>query len=189
MTKRYFRLTEDMQAGNWDLGDPVDASGHEVDDLWMYTAGRPIQVEGRLNIPIDTPGRQLDFCTVGVGVMPVVHARVASFFAELAPDDVQFIPVDIEGHASQHLILVATKLIRCIDDEASEEVRYWKPEHGQPERVGQYRSVIGLRIDPAKVGDTKVFRTWGWKLALIVSEDIKTALEKSGATGVEFTPV
>ncbi|AKQ70166.1 hypothetical protein A176_007078 [Myxococcus hansupus] len=189
MTKRYFRLTENMQAGNWDLGDPVDASGHEVDDLWMYTAGRPIQVEGRLNIPIDTPGRQLDFCTVGIGVMPIVHVRVASLFAELASDDVQLVPVNISGQPDQYLILVATKLIRCIDDAASEEVRYWKPEHGQPERVGQYRSVIGLRIDPAKVGDAQVFRTWGWKLALIVSEDLKVALEQSGTTGVEFTPV
>ncbi|WP_141619558.1 DUF1629 domain-containing protein [Myxococcus sp. AB036A] len=189
MTKRYFRLTEDMQAGNWDLGDPVDALGHEVDDLWMYTAGHPIQAKERLSIPIDTPGRQLDFCTVGVGVMPIIHVRVASLFAELAPDDVQLIPVDIQGHAAQYLILVATKLIRCIDDAASEEVRYWKPEHGQPERVGQYRSVIGLRIAPSMVGDAKVFRTWGWRLALIVSDDIKSALESANVTGVEFTPV
>lgn len=189
MTKRYFRLTEDMQAGTWDLGEPADAWGHEVDDLWMYTAGHPLQVERRLNIPIDTPGRQLDFCTVGVGVMPIVHVRVASLFAELATDEVQLIPVDVQEQPDQYLILVATKLIRCIDDEASEEVRYWKPEHGQPERVGQYRSVIGLRIDPAMVGDAKVFRTWGWKLALIVSEDIKSALERANVTGVEFTPV
>jgi hypothetical protein len=39
------------------------------------------------------------------------------------------------------------------------------------------------------VGDAKVFRTEGWTLALIVSEDIKQALERIKATGVKFTPV
>jgi len=97
--------------------------------------------------------------------------------------------VDIQGHPDQYLILVATKRISCIDDNTSEEVRYWKPEHGQPERVGDYKSVMGLRIDASKVGDAKVFRTEGWDIALIVSEDIKKSLERAKATGVKFTQV
>jgi len=32
---------------------------------------------------------------------------------------VQLIPVDIQGYPDQYLILVATKLIRCIDEKAS----------------------------------------------------------------------
>ncbi len=80
-------------------------------------------------------------------------------------------------------------LIRCIDDEASEEVIRWTPEDGRPDRVGQYRDVDGMRIDPPQVGDAQVFRTWGWSIALIVSEDIKLALERIRATGVRFTPV
>jgi hypothetical protein len=131
----------------------------------------------------------LDFCTAGIGAAPIVHVRVATLFAELAPNDVQLIPVNIQGHPDQYLILVTTKRIRCIDDKASEEVRYWKPEHGQPERIGDYKSVMGLRIDVSKVGDAKVFRTEGWDIALIVSEDIKQALERIKATGVEFTRV
>ncbi|MFP2908334.1 imm11 family protein [Pyxidicoccus sp. 3LFB2] len=189
MPKRYFRLQEDMQAGNWNLGDPLDEQGHEVSDPYLFTAGRPISVKGRLTIPVDERGRRLDFCTAGIGAAPIVHVRVATLFAELAPDDVQFIPVDIQGHPDQYLILVATKRVRCIDDTASEEVRYWKPEHGQPERIGDYKSVMGLRIDASKVGDAKVFRTEGWDIALIVSEDIKQALERVKATGVEFMRV
>nr|WP_167371042.1 DUF1629 domain-containing protein [Myxococcus virescens] len=46
-----------------------------------------------------------------------------------------------------------------------------------------------MRIAPAKVGETKVFRTEGWTMALIVSEDIKQALERLEATGVKFTRV
>lgn len=189
MPNRYFRLTEDMRAGNWDLGDLQDEHGQEVDDPYMFAAGRPIAIQGHLSAPIDEPGRRLDFCTAGLGVAPVVHVRVATLFAELAPDDVQLVPVAIKGHLDMYQVLVATKLIRCIDDNASAEVRYWKPEHGQPERVGDYKSVIGMRIDTSKVGDAKVFRTRGWAVALIVSEDIKAALERERTTGAKFTEV
>ncbi len=188
-TQRYFNLTEDLQGGHWYLGDPLDEQGQEVEDPYAFRAGQPVHVAGRLTLPVDEPGRPLEFCTAGVGVAPIVHVRVASLFAELAPDDVQLIPVDVQGQPDQYLILVATKLIRCIDDKASREVRYWKPEHGQPERVGDYKSVIGLRIDPTKVGEARVFRTWGWDLALIVSEDIKQALERARVTGAQFTEV
>ncbi|MBL0692415.1 DUF1629 domain-containing protein [Comamonas sp. JC664] len=119
----------------------------------------------------------------------MAHVRVASLFAERAPADVQLLPVDLAGQPDQYLLLVATKLIRCIDDRATREVLYWKPEDERPEKLGQYRSVAGLRIDPTKVGDAQVFRTWGWPIALIVSEDLKAALEQSGATGMKFTPV
>lgn len=189
MPKRYFRLKEDMQAGNWDLGDPLDGQGHEVDDPYIFAAGQPVDVTGRLEVPVDEPGRRLDFCTAGIGAAPILHVRVATLLTELAPEDVQLIPVNIQGAPDQYLILVATKRIRCIDDQASEEVRYWEPAHGQPDRVGDYKSVMGLRIDTTKVGDAKVFRTEGWDIALIVSEDIKHALERIGATGVKFTPV
>jgi hypothetical protein len=189
MPQRFFDLAENIQSGNWDLGDPLDESGQEVEDPWMFRAGQLVSVPRRLTIPIDHPGRPLDFSTAGVGVTPVVHVRVASLFTELAPGDVQLIPVDIQGQKDPHFILVATKLIRCIDDEASEEVLYWKPEDERPEKLGQYRSVAGMRIDRSKVGDAKVFRTWGWKIALIVSEDIKRALERAKVTGVRFKEV
>nr|WP_233587362.1 suppressor of fused domain protein [Corallococcus sp. CA049B] len=46
-----------------------------------------------------------------------------------------------------------------------------------------------MRIDPTKVGGARVFRTWGWTVALIVSEDIKEALEHANITGVKFREV
>ncbi|TQF12685.1 hypothetical protein FJV41_27835 [Myxococcus llanfairpwllgwyngyllgogerychwyrndrobwllllantysiliogogogochensis] len=46
-----------------------------------------------------------------------------------------------------------------------------------------------MRIDPTKVGDAKVFRTWGWTGTLIVSEDIKEALVGAGVTGGKFEEV
>ncbi|WP_395847663.1 imm11 family protein [Cystobacter fuscus] len=133
-------------------------------------------------------GQPLDFSQAAFGI-PIVHVRVESVFIELAKNDVQFFPVEIEGCSDQYRILNVTRVVKCIDDHASEEVRYWKPEDGRPEKTGQYRAVYGLRIAPSKVDDAKVFRTWGWTVALIVSEQLKDALESVGATGTKFKEV
>ena len=146
-----------------------------------------MHVEGRLKIPIKIAGKPLDFSEAGLRV-PVVHVRVASMLAERAPGDVQLIPADIEGQPDQYLVLVATRLIRCIDEAAS-EVSFWKPEHGVPEKVGQYMGVDRMCIDKAKVRNAKVFRPDGWEVVLLVSEEIKDALERMGATGTRFEEV
>ena len=189
MPNQYFDLTDDVYISDrWDLGRPIDEQGETMED-WLFTRGEPATIEGRPRIPLrGGDGKALDFSEAGIGV-PLVSARVAAVFAELAPKDVQLIPVDVEAHAEQFYILVCTRLVKCIDDEASDEVRYWKPEDGRPEKTGGYRSVIGMRIDPVKVGDAKVFRPWGWDVVLVISEDIKQALERMGATGTKFKEV
>ncbi|QSQ12297.1 imm11 family protein [Myxococcus landrumensis] len=188
-SSRYFSLMEDVQAGHWYLTDPLDATGQEVEDIWQFARGHAIRLSSRLTFPISEPGRRLDFCMAGAGATPIVHVKVANILAEMAPDDVQLIPVDVEGCPEQYVLLVVTKLIRCIDDQATEEVLYWKPEDERPDKLGQYRSVYGMRIDPTQVGDAQVFRTWGWDIAIIVSEAIKKALERAGITGARFEEV
>jgi hypothetical protein len=71
-----------------------------------------------LSVPLEEKGKPLDFTFAGLDT-PVVHMKVASTFAELAPNDVQLLPVDVEGQPEQFSILVATKLIQCIDEKAS----------------------------------------------------------------------
>jgi hypothetical protein len=46
-----------------------------------------------------------------------------------------------------------------------------------------------MRIDKSKVGNAQVFRPEGWSSTLIISEEIKDALERIGATGTRFTEV
>lgn len=189
MPKRYFKLNDDVYIpGRWELDTPTDAQGQKLSD-WLFKRGEPLPVDGRFRIPLDhAPGRALDFTEAGIAV-PVVSARAASIFTELAPSDVQLIPVDVEAHPEPFYILVCTRVVKCIDDEKSGEVQYWKPEDGRPELTGTYRAVHTMRIDPRRVGNAQVFRPWGYEVVLIVSEDIKQALERVGATGTRFTEV
>jgi hypothetical protein len=189
MTGRYFDLFEDVYVpGRWHLDHPVTQQGQEM-GTWQLARGEPAQAEGRLRIPIYVPGKPLDFSLMAGAIIPVVHARVAAVFAELAPGDVQLIPVDVDGQSEPYVLINITRVVKCIDDETSDSVRYVTPEDELPEQLGQYRSVIGMRIDPSKVGDAQVFRTWGWSPAIIVSEAVKEALERIRATGMRFTGV
>ncbi|MFL5350370.1 MAG: imm11 family protein [Hyalangium sp.] len=187
MSQRYFELADDVNVPNrWHLDTPKDRHGQEVD--WgQFALGIPVHVPERLRIPVEIAGKPLDFTEANVNI-PVVHVRVASLFAELAPTDVQLLPVDVEGHPDQYLILVATRLIRCIDEQAS-RIRLWTHENGVPDMVGQYMSVRDMRINKSAVGSAQVFRCEGWEGPLIVSEVIKDGLEKIGATGTRFEDV
>ncbi|RKG89368.1 hypothetical protein D7W82_07465 [Corallococcus sp. CA049B] len=187
---RYFELIDDLYVpGRWSLGDPIDASGREVANPWMFRKGEPVSLETPLRIPVDPAGQPLDFTLAGIGLAPVIQAEAAAILTRLAPDDVQLLPVTVASEPGPHFLVNVLRLVRCIDDEASAEVLYWKPEDGRPEKVGKYRDVAGMRIDPTKVGGARVFRTWGWTVALIVSEDIKEALEHANITGVKFREV
>jgi hypothetical protein len=187
MTQRFFRLADDVNVPHrWHLAMPRDRQGLKVDD-GQFRLGFPVLLKERLRIPIEIAGTPLDFTEAGI-MIPVVHVRVASMFAEQAPDDVQLIPVDVEGQADQYLILVATRCIRCIDEQAS-RIRLWTHEDGLPDMVGRYASVRDLRIDKAKVGSAQVFRCEGWTGPLIVSEKIKDAMASMGATGTRFEEV
>ncbi|MDY7226091.1 imm11 family protein [Hyalangium rubrum] len=187
MPQHFFELYDDLHVPRrWQLKNPVDGHGHEVND-WDFRLGTPIRLEGRLKIQLESEGRPLDFSETNSRI-PVVHINVASMLSELAPNDVQLIPVDVEGQPEQYLILVATRLIRCIDEKAS-KVQFWTAEDGVPHKVGTYYAVDHMRIDRSKVGDAKVFRPAGWEGTLIVSGDIKKALTRMGATGAKFKGV
>ncbi|MHA7628721.1 imm11 family protein [Corallococcus sp. M7] len=189
MSNRFFELHGDPEEGYWYLDDPADKNGVEIEDAWRLRTDKPVKVTGPLRIPIMEPGKPRDFSMAGLSLVPVIHVKLATLLAESANDDVQLVPVTIPKHPDQYVILVTPRVIRCIDEQASEGVRFWEPRHGQPWRIGEYRSVDILRIDKSKVGDAKIFRPWGWNASLIVSEDLKTALERTGATGMYFTEV
>jgi hypothetical protein len=191
MAQRYFDLSMDEYVkGRWYLDDPTSATGQALEDVWLFSDGRPIAPQERLRVPISRPGMPLDIEFAGTGLAPVVSGRVASIFREMAPDDVQLFPVDVEGESGPYFILNVARTVRCIDDAACREVQlYTADDELHADRVGEYRSVIGLRIDPAKVGNARVFRPWGWPAALIVNEEIKDALEANGISGGRFDEV
>jgi hypothetical protein len=185
---RYYDLRDDRRSQTrWHLGTPLDERGQEL-DVWQFFDCQSLDLGCVPRFPLDVPGEPLEFCWAAFSI-PVVHQRFVEIFQRLRIQDVQFIPTQVDGHTGPYFILNTLREIRCIDDARCEEVKYWRPEDGQPEKLGEYRYIHGLRIDPSKVGDARIFRTWGWDIALIVSEDLKQAIEAEGITGTRFVEV
>jgi len=185
---RYYELMDDRRSRTrWHLRSPVNEQGQPVDP-WQFFKGRRLELQETIRFPVKPAGQALDFTWAAFSI-PVVHERFVQLLQRLRVADVQLIPAQVEAPSGPYFILNALRIIRCIDDARSTEVQYWKPEDGQPEKVGEYRSVVGMRIDPARVGDARIFRPRGWDVALIVSEDLKRAIEAAGFSGARFVEV
>jgi hypothetical protein len=197
---KYYDICDDVYIpGRWDLSFPLFADGEDEDgregdderelfDTYRFKEGRFLEIERPIRLTMKPAGIALEF-SEAMGT-PIVHRRVVSLFERLGlQKEVQFIPVEVEGQMEPWFILNALRIIRCIDDARCEEVLSWQPEDNRPDKVGQYRNVAGLRVDPEKIGDAHIFRPWGWKVVLIVSEYVKQAMEAEGITGIKFLEV
>ena len=185
---RYYELTDDRRSrARWHLRSPLNEQGQPV-DTWQFFKGRRLEPEGTIRFPVRPAGEALDFTWAAFSI-PVVHERFAQLFQRLGVPEVQFIPAQVEAHPEPYFILNTLRTIPCIDDARCAGVEHWRPEDGQPEKVGEYRSVAGLRIDPSKAGGARIFRPWGWDVALIVSDDLKHAIEAEGLSGTRFVEV
>ena len=186
---RYFRLMDDVNIPDrWHVKSPVDARGREVIP-GLLTQGGILEFEEPLVLPLARTGRALDFSLTGLNIA-VVSERFLSMCERMGiQQEIQFIQARVESHPESYFVLNTLRIIRCIDDVRSEEVSFWAPRHGEPERVGHYRNVVGLKVDPGKIGNTQIFRPWGWTVALVVSDHVRLAMEEAGLSGPRFVEV
>ncbi|HYO56719.1 imm11 family protein [Archangium sp.] len=192
MQTSYYKLYDNVYIpGRWHLRMPLFKESEEDGELldtYRFVEGRVLEIERPIRLSMKPSGVALDF-SEAMGI-PIVHRRVVALFERLGlQKEVQFIPVEVEGQTEPWFILNALQVIRCIDDVRCEEVLYWLPEDNRPDKLGQYRNVRGLKVDPAKIGEAHIFRPWGWKVVLIVSERVKQAMEAEGITGTKFIGV
>lgn len=185
----YFSIQDDVYIRErWHLKSPVDGEGGMIvpGDLMD---GVPVSFDKPWFLALMRPGHELDYSLTGLNI-PVVSQRFVTLFESLGVrDEVQFIPARVENHSGLYFVLNPLRIVKCIDVGKCAEVAFWEPKHGEPELVGQYRNVRGLRIDPAKAGNTDIFRPWGWPIAIIVSKRIKMAIEEEDLVGPTFTEV
>lgn len=125
--KKYFDLMDDMEIpGRWLLGEPRSGDV-EVDPRLFVRSGKPVQAPEGMVIPLLLPGNPLDW-SLGESFMPVASEKAASILRELAPGDVQLVPVRVEGTERPFFIVNAWKVVACLDERRSIDVRKWGPE-------------------------------------------------------------
>ena len=187
--ERHFYSVTLCGVPQWLLATPTQGSGEEFDEPWLFVDGRTLPDPGLLKTQIIHPDIGRSFVLSSIQETPIVSEEVANVFRTLAPDDVQLFPVSIEGEAKPYFVVNVLKVIDCIDEAGCREVQHYDEGDSPPEFEGEYRWIYGLRIDPAKTEGAQVFRLKKFKIAFIVSEDVKNALEAVGNLGVSFDRV
>lgn len=182
---RYFDLTDDMYLlGRWHLDDPLTDEGGEP---FEFRTGRSVNVRSTPSLAVQVHGAPMDF-TLTASLVPVASHRLAEAFAQVAGATLQRIPVRV-GSRNGYEILVATQLIRCLDEQRSEFVK-WTEADDRPDRMGSYRSVPKIRLNRDLIPhDTHIFRIEGWSIPLIVSGEMMEAARAVDAIGLKFASV
>jgi len=181
--KTYFQLRDDMTSKDrWHLGVVQDRGGAEP----VLGAGERYDGDEPLVVDVDTPGCVLEFSLTSFGI-PIASGAVAKVVSSIAGDDVQCIPIEIPGQRDM-FVLNAIRVIHCLDEEHSEYAKWTKKDH-RADLVGQYRHVTKLVVDRGVIpDDAHFFQIGGW-VSLIVSCELKMALESLGARGAVFSKV
>src|SRR6218665_1631592 len=81
-------------------------------------------------IPLYQPGKPLGYPHPDAGAVPVVHAKVGDILNRMASKDVQLFPVEVETQREPYFLVNVIHTVKCIDDQAPEEVSYWTEEDG-----------------------------------------------------------
>jgi hypothetical protein len=181
---KYYKLFDEMtDSDRWHLGEVTLPDGEEPPLL----DGIRLERMGELVVPVTDAGRPLDFCLTSFAV-PVASRAVAEAVSAVAGNDVQCLPVEIPGHPGMY-VLNALRVLPCLDERRSEFIKWTTKDH-RADLAGQYRQVTRLVLDPAAIPpDAHFFRVDGWEVVLIVSADVKRAMEHAGCAGAEFTEV
>jgi len=189
---RYYRLIEDAEIeGRWHLGNvrAGDATGLTLDE------GVEFSSERRLCVGLASPGGwPLEFTVTSLGVT-IVRDRLKRVMAAIARLDVQWIPAWIDGQriqpggTTEHAALNPLRLIQCLDEQLSEGFRWTEGDH-RKDLAGNYRQVTRLVLDESRIpDDTHLFRVKEWTAAVIVSEEMKRAMETVGCLGARFQAI
>ena len=186
---KYFRvLADDKQFGDrWFLGEPLSENGQSI-DARLFTYGKAYEGIAPHSVPVQQNGKRIAF-NLAAFDMPVVSNEIASFLGAVAGSDCEFFPVIVGESNIGMSILNVVRRIECVDESRCEDVMKWRPEDNRPDRLGFYRSIGGLRIDPMKTASHHIFRIFGWEVSLIVSEVIRAKLETIENLGIVFNEV
>ena len=115
----YYRLHDknSVYPDRWFLGSPVTEDGEEL-DARVFLEGRALDALGRLRLPITQEGSHQEF-TMADWEMPVLENSFVDELLSVAPDDVQVIPIAIEGDPRLFSVLNVLRRIRCLDESRS----------------------------------------------------------------------
>jgi hypothetical protein len=170
----------------WYLDSLHDTHGRPL-EAWDFTRGQPVQVAEPLVVSVRRPGRPLDW-TFADFDMPVVKPAARELLESLAASHVQFHEARVVGSWDRYAVANIITVRACIDDQRSEFLK-WTPADGREDKIGDYRQVTRLKVDPMRMDNAAICRLAGWRISVVVCRELKEAIEAAQLTGLTFEAV
>lgn len=169
------------------FGEPMTENG-DVIDWWHFSGSGRWEGTEPLKVAANPIGKLYDM-SMAPGDVPYVTKRVVDLFnaGKLLSDAVQFIP--LRYGVNTIYIMNILPVVSCVDEENTESIMRWQSEDDEPDRIGQYRQIIGLRVDPVRLKGIDICRVQGWEVSILISQRLRTLLEAHHVKGVVFWPV
>jgi hypothetical protein len=180
MTRYYSLGMTDEDRWHLDL-DQHFADGSPV-DIWAYSRCEVIKHPKPVPFRIQVQGKRVDYNPTAF-LVTVVSERMARVLEESAANDVQVIPAIVNGTTDRWNVINIITCVDCIDHHRSLIYYYPRDDHEKP---GKPRGVLKLAVDAELIGDPQVLHPKDWVVATIVSEKVKMAVERIGASGIDF---
>lgn len=187
MAHMFYKMVDDCEhPTKWWL-DEVQCLLQEIDSR-VLNWGQHFEPPGPLIVTVKKHGEPQDVSFTLDDTL-VVTTEVADVIDRMAPGAVERFPVEIFG--VQERGYEALNVVRVIDAVDRERSKYglWKPEDDRPDKLGDFRGIYRLVIRDDIKQEAGIFRLKGWIVALVVSAQLKNALEKIGRLGVLFRPL
>ncbi len=184
--KYYHMWFDDSIERPWRLSIAEGANGDSIrgDD---FAFGRRVDMAEPLKIVMRYDGVRTDY-TFGAFELMVANQHARDVLMAIAADDVQLLDAEVAGATDEYWVVNILNILPCLDEDRSSFTK-WTEEDERPDKIGQYRGVSDLKIDPTKAVGHDIFRPWGWQVVVIVSERLKEAFESEKITGLKFIEV
>ena len=183
----FYRVVFDSSIKNYThFREPTTAEGKCV-DAWSFLGEGVWKGKEQLFIGAQNLGAVYDM-NMGAFDLPIAGTKVKHIFEQDQHFslEVQFIPVSY--NSAIYFILNPLLVVDCLDEQRSKVLK-WIEKDGRPEKVGEYRQVINLHVDPERLGGVDICRIKGWVVAIIFSERLVKILKKEEIKGVKFEKV
>jgi hypothetical protein len=185
---KFYELKDDLEfPKRWHLKMPVCIE--EKDEYaWEFNTGSKVCYYDKKHFKIDLQyeGEILDFTFAGFDI-PIVQKRVGEIIQDICENDIQRIPIIVEGREFLNFdILNIISKVDCIDREKS-QYTLWSEDDGREDIVGHYKEVYPLHIKPSLIPkNCHIFRIDKYESVIVVSEILKNKLENMDIKGITF---
>jgi hypothetical protein len=183
----FYEVVFDSSLSDYTYFDEPMIENGDVIDWWHFSGSGRWEGKEPLKVTASPIGKLYDV-SMAPGDVPYVTKKVADIFnaEKVLADAVQFIP--LKYGVNTIYIMNILPVIACVDEEKTESIMRWQEEDGEPEKIGKYRQIIGLRVDPERLKHIDICRVKDWEVSIIVSQRVKLILDAHHVNGIVFWP-